>query len=357
MDWSVTQRQRLHSLFGVFFGPEITGAILSLLRPAVRLTGRDEPLETSGVLTGADVPLSTGSALSAGVIGTATVAEVATRTVVTEVTHLERSRLGGAAALPADQQWPRWGTRPLDLLALIDFGELSALGRGAEGLGRAVPGRPLAPVVPPEAVLPEAVPHPAVPRPAVPYPAVPHQSDAPGASDGAGRDLPWCPGAPETGTLAVYYASTPPRPWGDLSDAEQGGWRLLAAPAAVAAPPEGAVAYPPLPLSAAPFLSLPGPGEPALGELMATYSGVSHVYEQLYAAWREHVWADQPIHQIGGWPVPVDGPVEPGGEAVLLAQFDSDERLGWHWGDPGRVYFTLLPGEPLHRARLTLQAR
>ncbi|WP_067828241.1 DUF1963 domain-containing protein [Actinomadura kijaniata] len=82
MDHFHTQRQRLHSLFGVFFSPEVTAALLELARPALAL----------------------------GAEGEATV------------------RLGGAPVLPVGEEWPVVAGRPLDFLGAVDFGEIAALG-------------------------------------------------------------------------------------------------------------------------------------------------------------------------------------------------------------------------------------
>src|SRR5918999_1819793 len=80
MNWFVTQCDQLRAMFGEFFASRVTDAIMSLARPALRLS----------------------SGLSA-----------------------ERCRLGGRPVLPAGTPWPRWGERPLDFLGVIDFGELA----------------------------------------------------------------------------------------------------------------------------------------------------------------------------------------------------------------------------------------
>ncbi|MDL4771625.1 MULTISPECIES: YwqG family protein [Thermomonosporaceae] len=273
MDHFATQRQRLRSLFGVFFAPEVTGALLPLIRPALRL--------------GADGPVTV--------------------------------RLGGTPLLPPDEPWPVWEGRPLDFLGAVDFAELAALG-------------PIA-------------------------------------------------GLPAEGTAAFYYASEIPRPWGD-APGQRDGWRVFTGgDLREAEPPAGTSNYPPCPVEAAPFLSLPSPQEPVVRRLEELYSGILPVYEQLYVAWTQYAWPDDlPVHQLGGWPALVQRPVGPdcllastgrdaesaemsGDEQAaaeeewrLLLQLDSDKRLGWHWGDPGRVYFCTRDQEPLERSWLTLQA-
>lgn len=271
MDWIVTQRQRLHSLFGVFFAPEVTAAILPLTRPALRLGGP----------------------------GTAV-------------------RLGGPPLLPPATPWPAWADRPLDFLAVVDFGELAGVLR--------------------------------------------------------------LPDLPAEGRAAFYYASQTPRPWGE-GLAERDGWRVLRGELAEAGPPPGVESVAPVLLGAAPFLSLPAPQEPAIERLESSYSGVLPVYEQLYAAWQQHVWPDEPVHQVGGWPVLVQRALGPdclyastgrdldsidltddetaaaADEWRPVLQLDSDERLGWHWGDQGRIYFCARASAPLDDAWLTLQSR
>ncbi|URN02086.1 YwqG family protein [Actinomadura madurae] len=227
--------------------------------------------------------------------------------------------LGGTPLLPPDEPWPEWNGRPLDFLGAIDFAGLASLG------------------------------------------------DIPG--------LPSC-------RAAFYYASETPRPWGDEA-AQRDGWRVFTGDLHAADPPPGSHPYPQTTLGAAPFLSLPSPQEPAVQRLEAVYSGVAAVYAQLHAAWTRHTCPDDvPAHQLGGWPVLVQRPLGPDclyastgrpldsvkppslspdeqravEEWRLLLQLDSDDRLGWYWGDPGRVYFCTRQNTPLEQSWLTLQA-
>jgi uncharacterized protein YwqG len=206
-----------------------------------------------------------------------------------------RSRLGGPPLLPPGLAWPCWAGRRLDLLAGIDFTETARVLR--------------------------------------------------------------LPGLPGTGSACFYYAAEIPRPWGD-DPAERDGWRVLSGPGALASG-TGAGDRPALPLAAEPLLSLPGPYEPSLRELDATWPGFLDVYQQLYEAWLRFVWADLPRHQLAGWPVLVQRSL--GEDQRLLLQLDSDERSGWCWGHPGTVYFHAraadLRSGALDRCRLTLQAR
>ncbi|MBW8486016.1 DUF1963 domain-containing protein [Actinomadura parmotrematis] len=232
----------------------------------------------------------------------------------------EAVRLGGRPRLPADASWPDWEGRPLDYLGTVDFSAL--------------------------------------------------------------QGTVTVPGLPSKGTAAFYYATGAPRPWGgDLS--QQDAWRVFTGDLQETEAPAGTVAFCDASLSAVPHLSLPAPEEPAIRALEAAYCGFLNVYEQLHAAWQQHVWPDRaPMHQLGGWPAVVERPVSADCAAVaagrdlddkplsadeqaalageawdLLLQLDSDPRLGWFWGDPGRVYFSLRAGDPLDQAWLTVQAR
>jgi hypothetical protein len=269
MDRDEAQFSMLRSLFGIFFTPEITRALLHLVRPALRLGGD----------------------------GDATV------------------RLGGRPLLPPGESWPTWRDRPLDYLGAVDFAR-----------------------------------------------------------------MPCVAGLPSKGTYAFYYVNDLPRPWGD-DPAQRGAWRLFGGELHEVETPPDVPSLPECPLRAAAFLSLPSPQEPIMSRLERSYVGVLPVYEELYVAWRQHVWPDNAaVHQIGGWPVIVQRPVAldchyastgrdmdtaplSRGEVAavadqwrLLLQLDSDQRLGWHWGDPGRIYFCTRQDQPLETAWLTLQA-
>jgi hypothetical protein len=244
-----------------------------------------------------------------------------------------RSRLGGLPVLPAGSPWPTWGDRRLDFVGVVDFGELaSAL---------------------------------------------------------------WLPELPGTGTAAFYYATQLPRPWGD-DPAQTDGWRVLPG----ADVPAGSATLPEVGLAATPFVSLPSPHEPALETVGAGVPGFAATYPQLYASWTRFIWGDEPRHQAGGWPMvvqrtlwrdcalaaaghPFDAPVVrastagvptagvPGSDVPtpdvsaaadwrLLLQLDSDDRLGWLWGETGFVYFTARAADirsgALDRSWLILQA-
>ncbi|RFS85730.1 DUF1963 domain-containing protein [Actinomadura spongiicola] len=228
--------------------------------------------------------------------------------------------LGGAPLLPPGEPWPRWNGRLLGFLGAIDFAAIARFG-----------------------------------------------------------DIP---GLPTSGRAAFYYADETPRPWGDAA-AQRDGWRVFTGDLTRADPPPGASVYPRTRLYAAPFLSLPSPQERPIRRLEAARSGFLTVYEQLHAVWSQHIWPDDsPAHQLGGWPALVQRPLGPDclyastgrpleslgpppltpdeQQAVeewhLLLQLDSDDRLGWYWGDPGRVYFCARPDDPPEQSWLALQA-
>lgn len=307
-------------MLGRFFDPAIVRAVLALAVPAVRLSAGGADGET----------------------------------------RLRGSRFGGTPVLPDGEPWPRWGARALDFMGVVDFGELTEIVRAG------LPGE-----TGPAAVA----------------------------------------GLPERGSARFFYAAEIPRPWGD-DPGEADGWRVIALPApahavvrAAGAPSAGTTVAPRVPsppsnpppprpadaagprevaLSGAAFLSLPSPLEPVLRGVGDPFGRFRHVYGEAYRAWTAHVWpGGRPRHQAGGWPVviqrplgaecaraaagrPVDGPAgEDAGEAArewrLLLQLDSDDRLGWFWGDTGRVFFSIRAGDAvrgaLDRCWLTLQSR
>lgn len=230
------------------------------------------------------------------------------------------ARLGGTPLLPPGEPWPTWEGRSLAFLGAIDFTGLARFG----GI----------------------------------------------------------PGLPSSGNAAFYYTDEIPRPWGDKA-AQRNGWRVFSGDLRETSPPPDAAIYPQAVLSATPFLSLPSPQEAVARRMDTIYSGLLPVYEQLHAAWTRHTWPDDmPVHQLGGWPTLIQRPIGPDclyastgrtldsvkppsltpeeqravEEWRLLLQLDSDDRLGWYWGDPGRVYFCSRRDDPLERAWLTLQA-
>ncbi|WP_018655256.1 DUF1963 domain-containing protein [Actinomadura flavalba] len=171
--------------------------------------------------------------------------------------------------------------------------------------------------------------------------------------------LPRVGGFPFRRQAAFFCAGAAARPWGDVPD-EREAWRVRS---------HGAPHPSGRPRGVVPFLSLPSPAEPVVRRLEAVCAGFLAVYENLYTAWSQYVWpANAPRHQLGGWPVTLSGPLRPAAPARsgppsdddqwrLVVQLDGDPELGWHWGDPGRVFFTVRPRGTLGNAWLTAQVR
>lgn len=85
--------------------------------------------------------------------------------------------------------------------------------------------------------------------------------------------------------------------------------------------------------------SLPHPDSAACSGLKDRDSSL---YREIYYGIRKDGWGWG--HQIGGWPDLIQNDILPSGAPkkggrVLLAQFDSDDLIGWCWGDVGKLYF------------------
>lgn len=222
-----------------------------------------------------------------------------------------RSRLGGDPLLPPGTPWPVWNGTPLDLLALIDLAEMAPL-------------------------------------------------------DDSGL-------LPAAGLLNFFYEPEQ-QAWGFSPD-HAGGWRVVhtVAEQAVETPgPPQAVTFEPHPLTATATLTIPGWEEPVLADLSPDEVDQLGTVDD---AWREVIglsgeWPEgDPNHQLGGWPDLVQGPLwqqaqlassgidvgdprgyhdpravrlsEGAGAWRLLLQLDTDDDLGWMWGDVGRLYYTI----------------
>lgn len=132
-------------------------------------------------------------------------------------------------------------------------------------------------------------------------------------------------------------------------------------------PPPPLVPYRPVQLRAEPILTWPTWENPDLHDPNAPAEGWDSLLDELDAVRQEVVG---PLHQIGGHPDPVQGPVEMevaygllsnggkdqldwGGpevvsasrEWLLLAQFDTDSEAGFMWGDGGVLYFMMRPDD------------
>ncbi|MFC0041200.1 DUF1963 domain-containing protein [Actinomadura rayongensis] len=163
------------------------------------------------------------------------------------------------------------------------------------------------------------------------------------------------PGLPANGSASFYFRGAPPRPWGRPE--ERDGWRIFTGALAVG----DESSAPSLSFGVMPFLSLPSPREPVVRSLDKVYVGFAPVYEELHKAWHRSLWYDEPAHQLGGWPALVedsgflrrpDGP----DDRQLLLQLDSDPRLAWFWGEPGRLFFHSATNDDLTDAWLTVQS-
>src|SRR5215468_3750232 len=105
------QREALGRLAVHHLNAELATRVQRLARPALRLRGSASASGTTGA--GA-----TGTIGATGARTTGTTATGAAGTVT------GRSRLGGDPLLAAGTPWPRWGSRPLSFLALIDLAEV-----------------------------------------------------------------------------------------------------------------------------------------------------------------------------------------------------------------------------------------
>lgn len=264
------QREALKRLSVHHLNAELATRIQRLARPALRLRGA----------TGA-----TGSTGAAGV----------------EAAGTSHSRLGGDPLLAAGTPWPRWGSKPLSFLALINLAEVD----------ETLLGLPL----------------------------------------------------PKAGVLNFFYEARGQRAWGyDPRHAE--GWRVVFADEhAVPAPaPAAALRTAPTLMTFEPRLTIPGWTEHVFADLGEP--DVDAVCD-VYLDWEQQFVDDEPVHQLGGWPgliqLPIwrecqlgyhgvpyaDQPHDPRVESLefgnpdwtLLLQLDSDTGLRWMWGDGGRLYF------------------
>lgn len=136
-------------------------------------------------------------------------------------------------------------------------------------------------------------------------------------------------------------------------------------PVVLTEPPSPITAYPAIELRAEPVLTWPTWEHPDLHDENWPAEGWRGLFEELDAVRQV---TPGPVHQVGGHPDPVQGPVEieiaygqlsDGGrnaldwsdpaitvesrEWQLLAQFDSDDAAGFMWGDCGVLYFMIRP--------------
>jgi uncharacterized protein YwqG len=171
------------------------------------------------------------------------------------------------------------------------------------------------------------------------------------------------PDLPAGTLLAFFYEAGEQQGWGfDPGDRQFSV--VIAVPAAgavaVASPP-GALAFPAYRMLPRTVTTIPDHGEPSLDEMNADYA----VFRQLHADLdRDDV---APWHRMFGWPDLVQNPMQlecqlaangiylgdgkgyrhpraaelaPGAEDwLLLLQLDTDDEIGWMWGDTGTIYY------------------
>lgn len=242
--------------------------------------------------------------------------------------HSERptsSHLGGSARLPPSTEWPRWNGRPLSLVAVLDLSEL----------------------------------------------------------DRFKIDIR----LPTDGLLHFFYDAEEQQAWG-FDPSHRGGWRVLLADrndSVRTPPPDDALVFPSVGLVPQQTLTIPGWEEPAVEPVFPPHRrrlpGDEEQREAFFAleeAWHRVARSDDeniPNHQIGGWPrlvqssiwrechvvshgLPLGNPQQaadprvqalPPGEDRwrLLLQLDTDEDVGWMWGDVGTLYFAVRSEPPL----------
>jgi uncharacterized protein YwqG len=179
---------------------------------------------------------------------------------------------------------------------------------------------------------------------------------------------PGCPGLPPDTLLAFFYEAAGQQGWG-FDPADHQYWKVIAVPLAAAAPadaPAGVRVFSPRRLVPEQVTTIPDPDEPAIEGLgRATGDGIPQLYDQLY----EELYRDdkEPRHRMFGWPDLVQNSMQldcqlassgidlrtgagyddpkaaqlEGGAAewMLLLQVDTDDEVGWMWGDCGTLYY------------------
>jgi len=171
-------------------------------------------------------------------------------------------------------------------------------------------------------------------------------------------------GRPGIGLLAFFY-DLEEQPWG-YDPAHAGGCRVVAVDpgSAVAAPaPAGAEEFAPHGLAPAAGTTLPDLSEPVVAHLFEPDWDVAREYWEAV----DEASSGDPVHRMFGWPDLIQNPMQlecqlasngiyvgrpdgyrdprvadlRGGAADwrLLLQIDSDDGVGWMWGDVGRIYY------------------
>lgn len=174
------------------------------------------------------------------------------------------------------------------------------------------------------------------------------------------------PVLPADTLLAFFYEADEQQGWGS-DPRDRQFWAVIPVPAAdavaVASPPE-ALAFPAYRMLPRLVTTIPEYEEPALAlyQLRAGVDADDAVRERLYAGQDD----EAPWHRMFGWPDLVQGPMqldcqlasngitltpegyrhpraadlEPGAaDWLLLLQLDTDDEIGWRWGDIGTIYY------------------
>ena len=173
-------------------------------------------------------------------------------------------------------------------------------------------------------------------------------------------DLPDLP-LPESGTLLFFYfdgqVDGGEALAGAFAPGTQDGARLIYVPAGAVTKhrpaPEPIEPYMQLKLQATPVITAPerfGPRNAVVfGDGTALDWDHPICADEFVEAMEEEV-SVSPCHQVGGYPISVQGPVEyevngddeEGAEGwLLLAQFDTDRSFGMEWGDNGMLYWLI----------------
>lgn len=159
-----------------------------------------------------------------------------------------------------------------------------------------------------------------------------------------------------------------------VPDSVVNGSRLLYVPADAdideRRPPEGITPYPRILLSGDLIASAPDNEHAAVHAAFGDPDDETAIYnhpvnsDEFYQAMGDIRRQYRPHHQIGGYALPIQGPVEHeaahtvypekdpeslaaraelGARLVLLAQIDSEDRNGMSWGDGGMLYWLIDP--------------
>ncbi|KGM14215.1 YwqG family protein [Cellulomonas bogoriensis] len=209
-------------------------------------------------------------------------------------------RLGGAAMLAPQAEWPTWQGRGLEVVAVLDLARLPRL----------------------DSLL-----------------------------------------LPATGWLTFFYDATEQSAWG-FDPAQRDAWRVVyCVDAEARSAPDGTETFPEVALSAVEELTAPDPFEDALkglhnaerdglfalGDVLPPVSEPAHRIGGWPDLVQNSMWLGAQLASNGifvGGPEGYQNPRVPGLEAGardwrLLLQIDSDDDAAMMWGDVGRLYFLI----------------